>query len=74
MVQPANDLTAGSLGGKVQPIRTQTATAISAAVAARFQNVGTMQTYLQTQGYTAAQVSAMSKNDLTYATKLKSGI
>lgn len=74
MVQPANDLSANHLGGAKLVMNTTSATAIPAATAARFQNVATLQTYLLANGYTATQLSTMSKNDLVYAAKLKSGI
>ncbi len=47
---------------------------VPAATYARFQNVGTLKTYLLANGYTAQRLNQMTYNDLVYAAKQKSGI
>jgi hypothetical protein len=47
---------------------------ISTTNHAVFQTIATMKTYLTGQGYTAAQLQIMSKNDMIYACRQKMGL
>lgn len=42
---------------------------VSAVNDARFQTIATLKTYLEANGYTAAQTAVMSKNDLIFAAR-----
>lgn len=55
-------------------ITTDASKSITAGKSAVFQNISTLKTYLLTQGYTAAQLMIMNKNDLIYAARIKQGL
>lgn len=73
-MQAANDRIGNHLGGSRISMNETDARALSAATAARFQNVATLRTYLLTQGYTNATLDPMTLNDMRYAAAQKSGI
>ena len=73
MAQGGNDLTGNYLGGARVAADPSKAQAVLAADFAKFQNVATMRTALAGYGYTTAQLDVMSKLDMTYALRLKTG-
>ena len=73
MADAATDMQGSTLSGKVASIKS-TSLPINAATYAIFQNIGTMRTHLLANGYTAAQLQVMNKNDLREACRLGLGI
>lgn len=70
MANPTADLQGDTLSGHSSAL-IKTKRGVSPTNYAIMQNIGTMTTYLLANGYTAAQLKQMTKNDLVYACKKK---
>jgi len=74
MAQQGNDLSGNYLGNARPVMNKADQDNISSEDFAKFQNVGTMKEALLEEGYTAAQLNIMTKNDLNYALRGKLGL
>lgn len=73
MADPTADLRGDTLSGHPSAL-IKSKRGISPTNYAIFQNIGTMRTYLNANGYTDAKLKPMTKMDMIYACKKKLGL